>query len=44
MQIGHRFATFLVTLYREVQKRSVLQSGQSEPALDETPLPGVDIA
>jgi len=44
MQIGHRFATFLVTLYREVQKRSVLQAGQVEPALDETPLPGVDIA
>jgi hypothetical protein len=44
MQISHRFATFLVTLYREVQKRSVLQSGQAEPALDETPLPGVDFA
>jgi hypothetical protein len=44
LQIGHRFTTFLVTLYREVQKRSVLQAGQSEPALDEAPLPGVDFA
>ena len=33
-----------MTLYREVQKRSILQAGQVEPALDETPLPGVDIA
>jgi hypothetical protein len=26
LQIGHRFETFLMTLYREVQKRSILQS------------------
>ena len=26
MQIGHRFETFLMTLYREVQKRSILQT------------------
>ena len=25
MQIGHRFETFLMTLFREVQKRSILQ-------------------
>jgi hypothetical protein len=25
LQIGHRFETFLLTLYREVQKRSILQ-------------------
>jgi len=25
-QIGHRFETFLMTLYREVQKRSILQA------------------
>jgi hypothetical protein len=25
VQIGHRFETFLVTLFREVQKRAVLQ-------------------
>ena len=25
-QIGHRFETFLMTLFREVQKRSILQS------------------
>jgi hypothetical protein len=27
-QIGHRFETFLMTLYREVQKRSVLHGQQ----------------
>ena len=25
LQIGHRFETFLMTLFREVQKRSILQ-------------------
>jgi ABC-type Fe3+ transport system permease subunit len=30
LQIGHRFETFLMTLYREVQKRSVLH-GQTAP-------------
>jgi hypothetical protein len=45
LQIGHRFATFLVTLYREVQKRSVLQAGQVEPSLEETPpATGADVA
>ena len=36
-QIGHRFETFLMTLYREVQKRSILQSipaGDAVPSLD----------
>ena len=36
-QIGHRFETFLMTLYREVQKRSILQSipaGDAVPTLD----------
>ena len=37
LQISHRFATFLVTLYREVQKRSVLQSTSLDPALDDAP-------
>lgn len=37
LQISHRFETFLVTLYREVQKRSVLH-GQAEP---EVPPEGV---
>jgi len=31
-QIGHRFETFLMTLYREVQKRAILQTA---PASDE---------
>ena len=45
LQIGHRFETFLMTLYREVQKRSILQAGQVEPSLDESPpAPGVDVA
>jgi len=26
VQISHRFETFLMTLYREVQKRSILQN------------------
>ena len=34
LQIGHRFETFLVTLFREVQKRSILQS---LPAREDTP-------
>jgi hypothetical protein len=36
-QIGHRFETFLMTLYREVQKRSILQAvpaGDAVPTLD----------
>ena len=36
-QIGHRFETFLMTLYREVQKRSILQAvpaGEAVPTLD----------
>jgi hypothetical protein len=40
LQIGHRFETFLLTLYREVQKRSILQgqppgeelTGEARPA------------
>jgi len=40
LQIGHRFETFLLTLYREVQKRSILQgqppgeelAGEARPA------------
>ena len=36
LQIGHRFETFLMTLYREVQKRSVLttQGARGEDPLD----------
>ena len=37
LQIGHRFETFLMTLYREVQKRSILQAvpaGDAVPTLD----------
>jgi hypothetical protein len=37
LQIGHRFETFLMTLYREVQKRSILQS---LPARED--MPGVE--
>lgn len=44
LQIGHRFATFLVTLYREVQKRSVLQVTPMDPALDDAPTaPRIDL-
>ncbi len=32
-QIGHRFETFLVTLFREVQKRSILQAAPLDPDL-----------
>ena len=31
LQIAHRFETFLMTLYREVQKRSILQPRPSDP-------------
>ena len=36
-QIAHRFETFLMTLYREVQKRSILQpaSGRKEAAAED---------
>jgi hypothetical protein len=39
LQIGHRFETFLMTLYREVQKRSILQTVPEggEAALSPTP-------
>ena len=30
-QISHRFETFLMTLYREVQKRSILQNAPASP-------------
>jgi len=32
-QIGHRFETFLMTLYREVQKRSILQTAPASDAV-----------
>ena len=32
-QIGHRFETFLMTLYREVQKRSILQAVPASDAV-----------
>jgi hypothetical protein len=32
-QIGHRFETFLMTLYREVQKRAILQSAPPSEAV-----------
>jgi hypothetical protein len=32
-QIGHRFETFLMTLFREVQKRSILQDYPLSPEL-----------
>jgi hypothetical protein len=38
-QIGHRFDTFLITLYREVQKRSILHNiplGQDVPGIETT--------
>ncbi|HVR72023.1 MAG TPA: hypothetical protein VMT87_14360 [Vicinamibacteria bacterium] len=31
LQIAHRFETFLMTLYREVQKRSILQPQPADP-------------
>lgn len=34
LQIGHRFETFLMTLYREVQKRSVLGITRGDDPLD----------
>ena len=37
-QIGHRFETFLMTLYREVQKRSILQA--PAPAEEGASAPG----
>src|SRR5438876_10596402 len=40
LQIGHRFETFLLTLFREVQKRSILQSlpsGDTLPPLGIVP-------
>jgi hypothetical protein len=37
LQIGHRFETFLLTLYREVQKRSILQD---QPPGDDLATPG----
>jgi hypothetical protein len=44
LQISHRFATFLVTLYREVQKRSVLQGGVIEGAYEDGPTaPRIDL-
>ena len=44
LQIGHRFATFLMTLYREVQKRSVLQVTPMDPTLDDAPTaPRIDL-
>jgi hypothetical protein len=44
LQIGHRFATFLVTLYREVQKRSVLQVQSPDPGLEDAPThPRIDL-
>jgi hypothetical protein len=36
LQIAHRFETFLMTLYREVQKRSILQS---QPGVGEVASP-----
>lgn len=33
LQIGHRFETFLMTLFREIQKRSILQSQPLSPDL-----------
>jgi hypothetical protein len=33
VQIGHRFETFLMTLFREIQKRSILQSQPLSPDL-----------
>ena len=33
MQIAHRFDTFLMTLFREVQKRSILQDYPLAPDL-----------
>jgi hypothetical protein len=33
-QIGHRFETFLMTLYREVQKRSILQNAPQGSSSD----------
>jgi hypothetical protein len=41
-QIAHRFDTFLVTLLREVQKRSILQNLPPAEAGEE--LPGVEAA
>ena len=32
-QIGHRFETFLMTLYREVQKRAILQTAPASDAV-----------
>jgi hypothetical protein len=32
-QIGHRFETFLMTLYREVQKRAILQAAPASDAV-----------
>ena len=34
-QIAHRFETFLMTLLREVQKRSILQGAPASPELKE---------
>ena len=37
LQIAHRFETFLMTLYREVQKRSILQPRPSDPDAAQAP-------
>src|SRR4029077_9821747 len=40
LQIAHRFETFLLTLFREVQKRSILQTlppGDTLPPIDLAP-------
>ncbi len=39
-QIGHRFETFLMTLFREIQKRSILQSQPLSPDLQAVVEPG----
>jgi len=42
-QIGHRFETFLVTLFREIQKRAILQNvpaSDDVTAVDTTLVPG----
>src|SRR5262249_25493482 len=38
-QISHRFETFLMTLFREVQKRSILQNTPTPEDLLESPIP-----
>jgi hypothetical protein len=40
LQIGHRFETFLMTLYREVQKRSILQPQAAAESQEGAPAPG----